>query len=87
MSFYEKTYCAGTPIENARFPPFGFDTAEISSNLNQNMSFLQKEKRYCARILMERARFPPVGFDTVDISSSLNENMSLFAKRLVVPGF
>ena len=36
-------YCARILIESARFPPFGFDTAEISSNSNENMSFLRKD--------------------------------------------
>ena len=39
----EKTYCARILIERVRFPPFGFDTVEMSSNLNENMSFLQED--------------------------------------------
>ena len=70
-------------IESAWFPPFGFDTAEISSNSNEDMSFLQKI--YCARILIESARFPPFGFDTVEISSNMNEDMSLLQKDLLHP--
>ena len=43
MSFLQKRYCVRILIEGARFPPFGFDTEEISSNMNENMSFLQKD--------------------------------------------
>ena len=35
--FYKTTYCARVLIEGARFPPFGFDTAETSSNSNEIM--------------------------------------------------
>ena len=31
-------YYARILIEDARFPPFGFDTEEISSNMTENMS-------------------------------------------------
>ena len=41
--FCKKTYRARILIESARFPPFEFDTVEISSNFNEDMSFLQKE--------------------------------------------
>ena len=41
--FAKKTYCARILIESARFPPFGFDTVEISSNSNADMSFSQKD--------------------------------------------
>ena len=30
-------------MEGARFPPFGFDIAEISSNSNEDVSFCQKD--------------------------------------------
>ena len=43
QSFFEKTYCARILIESARFPPFGFDITEISSNSNEDISFLQKD--------------------------------------------
>ena len=33
----KKIYCARILIEGARFPPFGFDTAEIRSNSNEIM--------------------------------------------------
>ena len=41
--FSEKTYCARIQIESDWFPPFGFDAVEISSNLNENMSLVQKD--------------------------------------------
>ena len=41
--FFKKTYRARILIESAWFPPFGFDIKEISSNSNENMSFLQKD--------------------------------------------
>ena len=41
--FFKKTYCGRILIESARFPPFGFDIAEISSNSNENMSVLRKD--------------------------------------------
>ena len=77
-------YCAWILIESARFPPFGFGTVEISSNLSEVMPSL---KPYRARILVESARVPPFGFDTVEISSNLNEIMPFLQKRLIVPGF
>ena len=40
---FKETYCARILIEGARFPPFGFDTAEISSNSNEDTSFGQKD--------------------------------------------
>ena len=40
--FFKETYCARILIESARFPPFGFDTVEISFNLAETMSFLQE---------------------------------------------
>ena len=63
-------YCARILIEGARFPPFGFDTVEISSNSNEDISFWQKD--LCAQILIESARFPAFGFDALDISSNSN---------------
>ena len=36
--FVKKIYCARILIEGARFPPFGFDIAEISSNSNEDNS-------------------------------------------------
>ena len=79
-----QTYCAQILIENARFPPSGFDTTEISSNSNENMSFY--ERTYCARIPIENARFPPFGFDTAEISSNSNENMSFYEKTYISCG-
>ena len=35
--FVKKIYCARILIDGARFPPFGFDTAEIRSNSNEIM--------------------------------------------------
>ena len=37
--FVKKIYCARILIEGARFPPFGFDTAEISYNSNEGIWF------------------------------------------------
>ena len=37
--FFRTTYCARILIEGARFPPFGFATAEISSHSNEDVSF------------------------------------------------
>ena len=42
-SSVKKTYCARILIEGARFPPFGFAIAEISSNSNEDVSFCQKD--------------------------------------------
>ena len=41
--FVKKTYCGRILIEGARFPPFGFAIAEISSNSNEDVSFCQKD--------------------------------------------
>ena len=41
--FFKKTYCARILIESARFPPVGFDIAEISSDSNEDISFFQKD--------------------------------------------
>ena len=41
--FIKKTYRARILIEGARFPPFGFDIAEMSSNSNEDISVLQKD--------------------------------------------
>ena len=30
-------------MESARFPPFGFDIAEISSDSNEDIAFVQKD--------------------------------------------
>ena len=70
-------------IECTRIPPFGFDTAEISSNSNEDIVFFKKT--YCARILIESTCFPPFGFDMTEICSSSNENMSFFQKDLSCP--
>ena len=40
-SSVKKTYCARILIEGARFPPFGFVIAEISSSSNEYVSFCQ----------------------------------------------
>ena len=39
----KKTYCARILIEGARFPPFGFDIAEISSNSKEDISVFEKD--------------------------------------------
>ena len=57
----------GQGIEGARFTPFGFALAEISSSSVENT--------YCARILIEGARFPPFGFDIAEVSSNSKEDM------------
>ena len=41
--FVKKTYRGMILIEEARFPPFGFDIAEISSSSNEYVSFCQKD--------------------------------------------
>ena len=41
--FGKKTHRARILIESARFPPFGFAIAEMSSNSNEDISFLQKD--------------------------------------------
>ena len=38
-----QTHCARILLESARFPPFGFNTLAISSNSNEDMSFLQTD--------------------------------------------
>ena len=38
-----KTYRAWILVGSTRFPPFGSDTVEVSSNLKEDMSFLQKD--------------------------------------------
>ena len=81
--FFKKTYRARILIESARFPPFGFDTTEISSNLNEVISFLKKT--YRAQILIGSALFPPFGFDTVETSSNSNEDISFLQKDLSCP--
>ena len=64
-------------IEDTRFPPFGFDIAEISFNANENMSFFSSKKKICCpRILIEGTRFPPFGFAIAEISSNSNEDVS-----------
>ena len=72
-------------IEGTRFPPFGFDIAEISSNSKEDISL--SKKTCCAWILITGARFPLFGFDIAEISSNSKEDVSFFSKRLVVPGF
>ena len=67
----------GQGIEGARFPPFGFALAEISSSFVKNT--------YCALILIEGARFPPLGFAKAKISSNSNEDVSLSRKDLLCP--
>ena len=56
-NFVKETYCARILIESTRFPPFGFDITEISSNSNEDMPVFQKA--YRARILIESVRFAP----------------------------
>ena len=53
-----QTYCARILIESARFPPFGFDTVEISSNSNEDIPFLRK-KLLCQDFDRERSVSPP----------------------------
>ena len=60
----EKNYRARILIEGGRFPPFGFDIAEICANSEENIS-----KTHCARILIEGVLgFPPAGSDIAEIS-------------------
>ena len=59
-SSVKKPYCARILIEGARFPPFGFDIAEISSNSNEDISFLQKDL-LCPDSDRERLVSPPSG--------------------------
>ena len=70
-------------IEGARFPPFGFDTAEIRSNSNEEGSFFRKA--HCVRILIESNRFSPFGFVIAEISSNSNEEVSFCRKELLCP--
>ena len=53
---FKKTYVARIMTEGDRFPPFGFDIAEISSNSNESISFLQ-EDLLCPDSDIESARF------------------------------
>ena len=41
--FFKTTYCARILIEGARFPPFGFAIAAISSNSNEDVSLCRKD--------------------------------------------
>ena len=81
--FFKKTYRARILIESARFPPFGFDIAEISSNSNEAISFVKRP--YRARILIESAWFPPFGFGIAEISSDSHESISFFPEDLSCP--
>ena len=72
--FLRRIDCARILIEGARFPPFGFEIAEISWDWNEDVSFFF-ENPYCARILIEGARFPPFGFDKAVVSSNSNEHV------------
>ena len=64
--FFKKTYRARILIESARFPPFGFAIAEISSNSNEDTSVSQKDlscpdsDRECSA--------PPFVFDITEVS-------------------
>ena len=69
----------GQGIEGARFAPFGFALAEISSSSVKNT--------YCARILIEGARFPPFGFDIAEINANSNEDVSLSETDLWCPDY
>ena len=80
--FFNNPYCARILIEDARFPPFGFDIAEIGSNSKEDISFFRKT--YCARILIEGARFPPFGFDIAEMSSNSKEDI-VFLQDLLCP--
>ena len=81
--FVKKTYCARILIEGARFPPFGFVIAEISSNSNEDVSFCQKDS-LCPD--SDRGRsVSPLGFDTAEISSNSNEDVSFCQKDLLCP--
>ena len=75
--FVKKTYCAQILIECGRFPPFGFDIAEIIRRKTWRLF----KKTSCARILIEGARFAPSGFDTAEISSNSNEDVSFGEAR------
>ena len=83
--FLRKTYCARILIEGARFPPAGFDIAEISSNSNEDVSFFVT-KTYCTRILIGGARFPSFGFNIAETSSNSIEDI-VVSKILIVAGF
>ena len=76
--FFKKTYRARILIESARFPPFGFAIAEISSNSKEVYRFYKKA--YRARILIESARFPPFGFAIAEISSNSKEVYRFYKK-------
>ena len=81
--FCKKTYCARILIESARFPPFGCDIVEISSNSNEDLPFLQKDL-LCPD--SDRARLvSPFGFDIAGISSNSNEDMSFRQKKILCP--
>ena len=82
--FCKKTYCARILIKSARFPPFGFDIAGISSNSNEGISIFEKEL-LCPDSDIESARFPPFGFDIKEISSSSTADISFLQKDLLYP--
>ena len=72
-------------IEGTRFPPFGFDIAEISSNSDEDVSFFQKDL-FCPD--SDRGRsVSPLGFDTVEISSNSKADILFFSRRHIVHGF
>ena len=80
MVFFKTTYCARILIDGTRFPPFGFDIAEVSSNSKETLSFFD-----CARSLIEGARFPRFWFDIAEVGYTSKEEISLLQKDLLCP--
>ena len=65
-------------IEGARFPPFGFAIAEISSSSNEYVSFCQND--LLCPDSDRRHSVSPFGFAIAEISSSSNEYVSFCQK-------
>ena len=83
--FIKKTYCARILIEGARFPPFGFAIAEISSNSNEDVSFGQKDL-LCPDSDRGRSVSPLRVRDSGD-KLEFERTRIVLSKILIVPGF
>ena len=78
-------YWARILIESVRFPPFGFDTVEISFNMNDDISCLQKDL-LCPDSDRERSVSPlRVRYNGDELKCQSKH--VVFAKRGFVPAF
>ena len=76
--------CPDSDRERSVCFPFGFDTVEISSNSNEDMSFIQKDI-LCPDSDRERSVSPLRVRYSGDYSSNSNEDMSVMQKDLSRP--